>query len=74
MTSPRADQLRKALKSPAVRSLQAEKRKKRKEAETKGGEESELTRGLKDSFPASDPVSAVNSATAGEPRKKPKAG
>lgn len=68
MTSHDAEQLRKALRSPAVRSLQAEKRKKRKKARAEG-EESELTRGLKDSFPASDPVSAVNSATAGDPRK-----
>jgi hypothetical protein len=63
-----AQELRKALDSPAVRSLQQEKREKRKKAKHKG-EESQLTRGLKDSFPASDPVSPTSSTTAGEPSK-----
>lgn len=65
MTS-QAEQLRKALESPAVRSLQAEKRSKRR----KTTEDSELTDGLEDSFPASDPVSSVSKVTAGKPNKR----
>jgi len=51
--SERSQDLRQALESPAVRSYQVEKRDRRLENE---GDDSELTRGLQASFPASDPV------------------
>jgi hypothetical protein len=61
--------LRKALKSPAVRSLQKEKREKRKAVDA---EEQQLDEGLEETFPASDPVSITTTVTAGEPKKKRK--
>lgn len=64
---PEAQALRKALESPAVKSLQAEKRSKRANPMS---EEEELKEGLKSSFPASDPVSVTSTTTAGEPAKK----
>lgn len=69
---PRAhepEDLRKSLESPAVRSLQKEKHEQRANPES---EDEQLKRGLKDSFPASDPVSVTTTMTAGEPAKKPK--
>jgi len=62
-----AQDLRKSLDSPAVRSLQKEKREKRANPET---EEEALKRALKDSFPASDPISAVSNTVSGAPKKK----
>lgn len=58
----------KAEKSPAVRSLRKEQAKQK--AKTGKQAEEELVRGLKDSFPASDPPSATNTTTAGEARPK----
>lgn len=55
--SQKHEELREALKSPAVQSLQKEKRVKR--SKTKKELDEELTRGLKDSFPASDPPAAT---------------
>jgi hypothetical protein len=54
-------------KSAAVRSLRKEQGKQA--ARTPADKEAELERGLKDSFPASDPVSATNTTTSGEPDK-----
>ena len=65
---PKAQELRKALELPAVRSLQKEKRAQRAEPDS---EEEQLKRGLKDSFPASDPVSVTSTVTPGQPPKKP---
>ena len=61
--SERSQDLRQALESPAVRSYQVEKRDRRRLENE--GDESELTRGLEASFPASDPVSPTSSVTAG---------
>ena len=49
-------------KSPAVRSLEDEERKK-------ADQEEDLERGLEDSFPASDPVSVTEPTVAGRPDK-----
>jgi len=68
-SSERAQELRQALESPAVRSYQQEKRERRKKEHN--GEESELARGLEASFPASDPVSPTSSTTAGPAPTKP---
>lgn len=57
--------------SPAVKSLRKEKTKQK--AQTPADKEAELERGLKDSFPASDPVSVTNTTTSGEPGKDAKA-
>jgi hypothetical protein len=54
-------------KSPAVKSLRKEQDKQA--ARTPADKEAELERGLKDSFPASDPVSVTNTTTSGEPDK-----
>lgn len=56
--------------SPAVRSLRKERAKQIRKVRTTGDDE--LDRGLKDSFPASDPPSATNTTTAGEAGKKAK--
>jgi len=61
--SERSQDLRQALESPAVRSYQVEKRERRRLEHE--GDESELTRALEASFPASDPVSPTSSVTAG---------
>lgn len=51
-------------KSPAVQSLRKEQAR---QIATKDDPEAELEEGLKDSFPASDPVSVTNTTTSGEP-------
>ncbi len=51
-------------KSPAVRSMEREKR-------DKALDEEQLEEGLEDTFPASDPVSVTSPSIPGEPRKKP---
>jgi hypothetical protein len=63
LRSGRAQEIRQALESPAVRSYQSEKRDRRRQESE--GDESELTRGLEASFPASDPISPTSSVTAG---------
>jgi len=65
MAQHKAGDLRKALESPAVRSLQAEKRKRTAPRD----DDAQLKQGLEDSFPASDPVSITSTATAGKPGK-----
>ena len=49
--------------SAAVRSLKLE------QAKQKRAKDDELEEGLEDTFPASDPVSATNTVTAGQPKK-----
>ena len=58
-----------AKKSPAVKSLEREKRRQKHEADVR---EEELDEGLEDSFPASDPVSVTSSSIPGGPKKKQK--
>ncbi|MGN6584118.1 MAG: hypothetical protein ACTHJV_10480 [Rhizobiaceae bacterium] len=58
-----ADSAKDEKKSPAARSLEREQRSQRNKDE-------ELDRGLKDTFPASDPVSPTGSTTSGAPREK----
>ena len=65
MTGPKSDMK----KSPAVKSLEREKREQDKQADTL---EQELEEGLEDSFPASDPVSVTSSSIPGGPKKKQK--
>ena len=55
-----------AKKSPAVKSLEREKRKQKKDADER---EEELEEGLEDTFPASDPVSVTSSSIPGAPKK-----
>lgn len=59
----------KAARSPAVRSLKREQRKQDAE-DTESLEEQELEEGLKDTFPASDPVSVTSTSKSGSPRKR----
>jgi hypothetical protein len=66
-----AQTLKHAEKSPAVKSLLKEQ--DRQAAQTPADKEAELERGLKDSFPASDPVSVTSTTTPGEPDKHAKA-
>jgi hypothetical protein len=54
-----------AKKSPAVRSLEKEERRK-------AGREDELEEGLEDTFPASDPVSVTEPTIPGRPGKMQK--
>jgi hypothetical protein len=63
MAGPKND----AKKSPAVKSLEREKRKQDKQADMR---EEELEEGLEDTFPASDPVSVTSSSIPGGPKKK----
>jgi hypothetical protein len=65
MAGPKND----AKKSPAVKSLEREKRKQDKQADLR---EEELEEGLEDTFPASDPVSVTSSSIPGGPKKKQK--
>jgi hypothetical protein len=65
MADPKND----AKKSPAVKSLEREKRKQKQKADLR---EEELEEGLEDSFPASDPVSVTSSSIPGGPKKKQK--
>jgi hypothetical protein len=58
-----------AKKSPAVKSLEREKRKQNQDADKR---EEELEEGLEDTFPASDPVSVTSSSIPGGPKKKQK--
>jgi len=51
--------------SPAVRSLRKEQKK-----QSALTPEQELEKGLKDTFPASDPVSPTSGTTAGKPGRK----
>lgn len=50
--------------SPAVRSLERERKK-----QSKVSTEEELEEGLEDTFPASDPVSVTGSSISGKPAK-----
>jgi hypothetical protein len=65
MASPKND----ARKSPAVKSLEREKRKQDQKSDLR---EEELEEGLEDTFPASDPVSITSSTHTGGPKKKQK--
>ena len=56
-------------KSPAVKSLEREKRRQKHGADVR---EEELEEGLEDTFPASDPVSVTSSSIPGGPKKKQK--
>ena len=67
MASPKKPDEKK--KSPAVKSLEREKRKQKHEADVR---EEELDEGLEDTFPASDPVSVTSSSIPGGPKKKQK--
>lgn len=58
-----------AKKSPAVKSLEREKRRQKQDADLK---EEELDEGLEDTFPASDPVSVTSSSVPGRPKQKQK--
>ena len=58
-------EMKKIEKSPAVKSLRKEQEAQRRD--DKLSAEEKLERGLKDSFPASDPVSVTNTTTSGEP-------
>lgn len=66
MTSPKAPK-QGDRKSPAVKSLEREKRGQ--EASSTDEREEELEEGLEDSFPASDPVSIISTTVPGGPRK-----
>jgi hypothetical protein len=50
-------------KSPAVRSMEREKRDKARDEE-------ELEEGLENTFPASDPISVISTSIPGKPRRK----
>ena len=65
MASPKTPDEKK--KSPAVKSLEREKRRQKHEADVR---EEELEEGLEDTFPASDPVSVTSSSIPGGPKKK----
>ena len=67
MASPKKPDEKK--KSPAVKSLEREKRRQKHEADVR---EEELEEGLEDTFPASDPVSVTSSSIPGGPKKKRK--
>ena len=67
MASPKKPDEKK--KSPAVKSLEREKRRQTHDADLR---EEELEEGLEDSFPASDPVSVTSSSIPGGPKKKQK--
>ena len=67
MASPKTPDEKK--KSPAVKSLEREKRRQKHEADVR---EEELDEGLEDTFPASDPVSVTSSSIPGGPKKKQK--
>ena len=67
MASPKKPDEKK--KSPAVKSLEREKRRQKHEADVR---EEELEEGLEDTFPASDPVSVTSSSIPGGPKKKQK--
>lgn len=58
-----------AKKSPAVKSLEREKRKQKHNADLR---EEELETGLEDSFPASDPVSITSTSIPGKPKRRKK--
>ncbi|NGN44325.1 hypothetical protein G6N74_24955 [Mesorhizobium sp. CGMCC 1.15528] len=66
MSKPTPTPDAKAKRSPAVRSLEREQRKK--EIENKTAEE-ELEEGLEDTFPASDPISVTSTSISGGPKK-----
>lgn len=55
-------------KSPAVKSLEREQSKQKRETE-RDIVEGELEEGLEDTFPASDPVSVTSSTHPGGPKK-----
>jgi hypothetical protein len=52
--------------TPAVKSLEREKRKQKQDTDLR---EDELEEGLEDTFPASDPVSVTSSSIPGRPKK-----
>lgn len=55
-------------KSPAVKSLEREQSKQKRETRRQIAE-GELEEGLEDTFPASDPVSVTSTTHSGGPRK-----
>lgn len=58
-------------KSPAVRSLEREQRAAREPANAKEEADDELEEALEDTFPASDPISAISTSIPGKPKRKP---
>jgi hypothetical protein len=66
MASPKTQKSTK--KSPAVKSLEREQSKQKRETKRQIAE-GELDEGLEDSFPASDPVSITSSTHTGGPKK-----
>lgn len=70
MASPKTSKPKKrddAKKSPAVKSLEKEKRRQKQKSDLR---EEELDEGLEDTFPASDPVSITSSTHSGGPKKQ----
>lgn len=67
MASPKTPE--DAKKSPAVKSLERE-RKKRGYDDPADDLEEELEEGLEDTFPASDPISVISTSIPGKPKKK----
>ena len=67
MASPKTPE--NARKSPAVKSLEREKRKQKQDADL---QEEELDEGLEETFPASDPVAVTSPSHPGGPKKKRK--
>lgn len=57
--------------SPAVRSLQAEQERERREAAQAPRGADDLTEALEETFPASDPVSVTTTTTSGAPGPDP---
>ncbi len=58
-----------AVKSPAVKSLERERRGQAPRTQ-KQETEDELEEALEDTFPASDPISMISSSIPGKPKKK----
>jgi len=58
-------------KSPAVRSLEREQRAAHEPANAKEEADDELEEALEDTFPASDPISAISTSIPGKPKRKP---
>lgn len=59
-----------AKKSPAVKSLEREKREQARKKRTADLREEELEEGLEDTFPASDPVAVTSTSHPGGPKKR----
>ncbi|RFC66909.1 MULTISPECIES: hypothetical protein [Mesorhizobium] len=58
-------------KSPAVRSLEREQRATKEAANAKQEADDQLEEALEDTFPASDPISAISTSIPGEPKRRP---